>query len=318
MTATIMLAKGYDLSRVKFPAMVSEKLDGVPAKIHITVREGIYPPSPSISKRALTTVQTRSGKPYISIRAQVAALGEHLMDMGCMGTFVFVAEVMHKDPSMPFKEVSGLCRRYEPCDDLILNVFDFYRPKPGAPDMLPFGKRVLLARHLVRDMFWCKMVPQILVRDYIELADALSRMKQARGDFIPEGAIIRSCHDIWEEGKRGWGYQKVVHDPTTEVHIIGFEEAKSKDGEPLGMVGGLIGSYKGQTMGIGPGKLTHDERRELWLDWINPGRNFDEEWATVKYKRDPSYSKLRQPTFQNWRSDYEPDISCDDDGTDEG
>ncbi len=304
MTATIMLAKGYDPTKVKFPAMVSEKLDGVPAKIHVTVREEIYPPATRVTKRAITTVQTRAGKPYVSIRAQVAALGNHLMELGCMGTFVFVAEVTHEDHTMPFKDVSGHCRRQEQHDSLRLNVFDFYRPTLEGPETMPFGKRILLAKHLVRDMFWCKMVPQILVKDAIELAEALARMKQARGDFIPEGAIIRSCHDIWEEGKRGWGYQKVVDDPTTEVHIIGFEEAKSKDGEPLGMVGGLIGAYQGQTMGIGPGKLTHDERRELWLDWINPGRNFSEEWATVKYKRDPSYNKLRQPTFQNWRPDY--------------
>ena len=299
--------------------MVSEKLDGVPAKIHITVREGIYPPSTAYTKRALTTVQTRSGKPYVSIRAQVAAMGEQMMQLGCMGTFVFVAEVTHRDRTMPFKDVSGHCRRQKQNDDLRLNVFDFYRPTPEGPDMMPFGKRILLAQQLVRDMFWCKMVPQILVRDAIELADALGRMKQARGDFIPEGAIIRSCHDVWEEGMRGWGYQKVVDDPTTEVWITGFVAAVSKKtGKSLDMVGGMLGDWRGQETGVGPGKLTHDERHSMWIEYIENGHYFEPAWATVKHKRDDSYTALRQPTFQNWRPDYEPDISSSNDGDDEG
>ena len=310
MTATIMLAKGYDPAKIKFPAMVSEKLDGVPAKIHISVTSGIYPPSTIPTERTVITAQTRQSKPFVSIRSQVAAFGDHLMRLGCLGTFVFVAEVTHKDHTMPFKDVSGHCRRQAPHDELVLNVFDFYKPTLEGPDPLPFGKRILLAQHLVRDMFWCKMIPQILVRDPVELASALSRMKMARGDFIPEGAIIRSCHDIWEEGKRGWGYQKVVDDPTMELLVHSYEEAKSKDGEPLGMVGRINCYYKDEVIGVGPGKMTHAERTSEWNFNSQRGQMWtDGVVCTVKYKRDDSYSALRQPTFQHFRPEMKGTIA---------
>jgi len=312
MTATIMLAKPYTPNKLRFPVMVSEKLDGVPAKIHISINEGIYPPSSLVSKRIIWTVQTRQGKPFVAIHLQVEALAEHLQDMGCIGTFVFVAEVTHQDHTMPFKDVSGYCRRQEQCDALRLNVFDFYRPtlvaNEPAPDLLPFGKRIVLASGLVRGMFWCKMVHQILCKDAVDLAKALIAVKVMHKDgFIPEGAVIRSCHDKWEEGKRGWGYQKVVERPTTEVFITGFEEAVSKEGEPLGMVGRMNGHWMGHNIGVGPGKLTHFGRKQLWdlrnndLWWDTP------RWATVSYKRDPSYNSLREPTFQHWRPDHEPE-----------
>jgi len=225
------------------------------------------------------------------------------MNKGCKGTFVFVAEVTHKDRDVPFKDVGGMCRQHTQCDDLILNVFDFYRPTLEGPDLMPFGKRILLADGLVRGMHWCKVIPQILCKDSIALANALTVIKATRSDgFVPEGAVIRNCNDKWIEGKRGWGYQKVVDDPTTEVWITDVEEATSKEGEPLGMVGRLNGDWNGKRIGVGPGKLTHDERKALWvMGWASGGA-----WATVKYKRDPSYSSLRQPTFQNWRPDYVP------------
>ena len=306
MTATIMLAKGYEPNKLRFPVMASEKLDGVPAKIHISINEGIYPPSQLVSKRIIWTVQTRQGKPFPAIHQQVAALAEHLQETGCIGTFVFVAEVTHADHIMPFKDVSGHCRRQEQCDELRLNVFDFYKPTLEGPDLLPFGKRIVLASALVRDMFWCKLVPQILCKDAVELAKALIAIKVMHKDgFIPEGAVIRSCHDKWEEGKRGWGYQKVVDDPTTEVWVTDFEEAISATGEPLGMVGRINAIWydggPGTIQGVGPGKMTHPERKLIWQDQDK----YVEQWATVKYKRDPSYTALRQPTFQHWRPEHE-------------
>jgi hypothetical protein len=301
MTAVIMLAKPYTPAKLVYPVMVSEKLDGVPAKIHITIKEDIYPPSMLVSKRILWTVQTRQGKPYVSIHSQVGAFATKLMDQGCMGTFVFIAEVNHKDETLPFKDVSGHCRRQEQCDELVLNVFDFYRPTTEGPDTMPFGKRILLAATLVRDMFWCKMIRQILVRDAVELATALGTAKAARGEFIPEGAVIRNCNERWLSGKRSWGYQKVVDDPTTEVWITDVEEATSETGEPLGMVGRLNGDWQGQRVGVGPGKLTHVERHSLWRYGSMDTRFCIPGWATVKYKRDPSYKALRQPTFQHWR-----------------
>ncbi len=305
MTATIMLAKGYSPVRLQFPVMASEKLDGVPAKIHITINEGVYPPSSLVSTRVVWTVQTRQAKPFVSIHSQVEALAEHLKDMNCKGTFVFIAEVTHKDKTMPFKTISGHCRRHEQNDDLRLNVFDFYRPTPEQPDTRPFGKRIMLVQPLVLGMFWCKMVPQILCRDAVELAHAIASLKSTD----PEGVVIRNCNDKWVEGKRGWGYQKLVERPTIELCVRNYECAVDKDGEFMGMVGRINCYYKDMIIGVGPGKMTHTERTEEWqknLGWDAPFADC-KRWCTVSYKRDPSYNKLREPTFQHWRPDYEPE-----------
>jgi ATP-dependent DNA ligase len=239
----------------------------------------------------------------VSIHSQVAAFADKLVDQGCMGTFVFVTEVTHEDHTMPFKDVSGLCRAHHQCDELRLNVFDFYRPTPEGPDLMPFGKRIVLARSLVRGMFWCKLIPQILCRDAVLLAIALQTVKSARGAFLPEGAVIRNCNERWHSGKRSWGYQKVVDDPTTEVIITSLECAVSGEtGEYIDMVGGMRGLYKGEVIGIGPGKLTHAERHALWTQYLEDDRRCLGDWrCTVKYKRDDSYKMLRQPTFQHWR-----------------
>jgi len=212
MTATIMLAKGYEPSKLVFPVMVSEKLDGVPAKIYIGIRDM---PGKFVGPTVQTpmepmlrwSAQTRQGNPYPSIHAQCEALGESLMNMGCKGVFTFIAEVTHKDRTIPFKDAGGMCRAQKQCDDLILNIFDFYRPTEDGPDTLPFGKRILLAARLISPlgMHWCRMIPQLMCADEFALARGLSITKAFRelDGFLPEGAIIRNCNDKWVEGKRG-------------------------------------------------------------------------------------------------------------------
>ena len=84
------------------------------------------------------------------------------------------------------------------------------------------------------------------------------------------------------------------------------------------MVGRLIVSYKGLTIGVGPGRLTHGERTSLWtcreayLRTEQDGHRWKEllpgRIAQIKYKADDSYDALRQPTFQHWRPEKdEPD-----------
>jgi hypothetical protein len=62
------------------------------------------------------------------------------------------------------------------------------------------------------------------------------------------------------------------------------------------MVGRIIADFHGTEIGVGPGKLSHAERRKLWVN-----REHNHGVATIKYKRDDSYTALRQPTFQHWR-----------------
>jgi hypothetical protein len=69
----------------------------------------------------------------------------------------------------------------------------------------------------------------------------------------------------------------------------------------MDMIGRINCWYKGQIIGVGPGKLTHAERRELAkAPMVLTGYN---RIAKVQYKKDDSYEALRQPTFQCWRDD---------------
>ena len=70
------------------------------------------------------------------------------------------------------------------------------------------------------------------------------------------------------------------------------------------MIGALYVSYKGKAVKTGAGKMTHTERKMVW---DNP-EQYIGKICKVKAKVDPTYDKLRQPTFQAWHEDKdEPD-----------
>jgi hypothetical protein len=53
----------------------------------------------------------------------------------------------------------------------------------------------------------------------------------------------------------------------------------------------------------GPGKLLHGERRALWA--MQKMGRYVPKIAEIKFMPDDSYDKLRQGTFQRWRTDKE-------------
>jgi ATP-dependent DNA ligase len=296
MASTIQLAKGYDPSKLVFPVMMSEKLDGVPTLMNFATQH---------DGGTGWACRSRQNKPQTSIHDQVQTLAWALGQAwpGRIDASI-VAEVTHIDKRMPFKDVSGHVRRDKQNDDLVLNIFDAvihdYNADRG------FGGRIAAIENVIRSMGkspgW-RVIPQIMLDTQEELDVALAAMVAGSLDFTPEGAVVRSCDELWQPGKRTWGYQKYVLRPTTEVEVIGFECAKSKDGEYLDMVGRIIAKYRGEIIGVGPGKLDHSERHRLWIDYTeNDNELGPDDWtATVSYKRDPSYKALREPTFQHWR-----------------
>lgn len=293
MSSTIQLAKGYQPSKLVFPVMVSEKLDGVPTLMNFMHQH---------DSNVGYAMRSRQDKPLPSIRSQVQhlafALGEACsrnLDME------IVAEVTHTTKGMPFKDVSGHVRRQEQNDDLVLNIFDGVIH--GFNYEQGFGTRIMTLDNIIRGLGvspgW-RIIPQMMCYNQKQLDCALRAMTTEHDGWLAEGAVVRSCSETWQPGKRTWGYQKYVIDPTIELEIVDFEEAESKDGEPLGMVGRIVCAYKNGTTGVGPGKLTHTERRNLWTLYCEhdvPKGTI----ITVKHKRDTSYTKLRQPTFQHFR-----------------
>lgn len=82
-----------------------------------------------------------------------------------------------------------------------------------------------------------------------------------------EGSIFRNPNYPTYEARRLTN-QLLKYKPTEidEYEILGVEEAISKNGEPLAMVGAFI--VQGDDLNpfrVGAGKLTHDQRKHYWM-----------------------------------------------------
>jgi len=289
MGSTIPLAKGLDLSKMTFPALLSEKFDGVPVLVRY---DGFN-----------ITTQTRQGKPLPSVQFIMNDL-----EVRCrateQGAFEFVGEVIQIDsPRAPFRETGGIVRRQEPQHGLCVMVFD---GTPVFKEHSNFNQRMadihtVLSQTSVDGI---EVVHQQMVTTQEAFEFNFGRFTEANPDA--EGMVLRSMSDVYEPGKRQWGYQKVLNEPTLDLEVVGFEEAVcGKTGAGKGMVGRVNVMYRGNIIGCGPGKMTHKERKELWDMWYNPepGAEFGTSLAEIKHKGDASYDALRQPTFQRWRTD---------------
>ena len=263
--------------------LASEKYDGVPIRVDV------------LNGKAHAV--TRQAKPVTSCDHLVEAC----WDMG-PGTYVMEVQL----PGRPFKESSGAVRRNEPNTQLVGRVFDFLPPNGYELDL---DQRLAELRRRYSDNpspFVWPARQTLVAKAQLEQARDLVSFLCAHCDIdnhpLLEGFILRSADERWSPGKRVPTYQKVLDEPTLDLKIVGFTEAHSAAGKRLRMVGGLIANYKAGTVGVGPGKLTHRERKALWEDfWA--GANVLPRIAQVKVKKDASYDGLRQPTFQHWRDD---------------
>lgn len=295
---TIELLKGYEPKKMEFPAVLSEKLDGVPVVISRTAEGDLI-------------ALTRQGETLKSI--------EHILHeleygqgnaLAMVGSFL-VGELYIKD--VPFKEISGKVRRHAPAPDLTFNIFDGNL----RPD--------LYQRYFDRlqDINWSilsnpnvSVIPYRVVKDAVSADDAF----MVHMEVYPksEGMVLHSCSKVWSPGKRCWGTQRIKPNPTLDLVVDRYYEAVSEAGEGLNMVGRIDVHYDRQVkgarvlssvIGIGPGSLTHAERRSVWaaaqqiINSGGPRRPVSRTVIEVKYMTDDTYDALRQPTFVRWRPD---------------
>ncbi len=304
MTKVLQLAQSkFTPEKLSHEVYVSEKLDGVPIRITIVLDTDDGGPSGV----AVTAVRSRQDELIVSANFCVSRLAR-IMSNACWpsGTYEFVGELTHETYT-DFKDISGVVRRQTPQTGLILNLFDFYR----HGEDVGFGRRQyaleLLLPHNYTEV---RRIAQHAIFKH-QIVDWFKK-------HLPKGAeggIIRDAHEGWFPGKRTWGYQKYLVRPTIDLLWRGYEEAMSKTGVPLGMVGRLNFQYKGTMIGVGPGKLTHAERRAIFRDPDSVSRTVFPDskvirpvLACIQYKEDDSYDALREPTFQHWRNDKdEPD-----------
>jgi hypothetical protein len=305
----MILAKNIDYKRVVgIPCVMTEKLDGVP---------GIF------GQAKLT--MSRQGK-YIQSIKHI----EHIIDKVVPKNMEILGEI--HEPGQPFKVSSGKVRSLKhQFPELHLGIWDVYFPK--EPD-LEYSMRFLYATHILEELehksngLIFKIPGKVLHEDtidgveksikayYEELKDthknrvikfAPERPLSEVGE--PEGIIVRPMHLPYTRG-RSWGLLRYVPKPTLDLRVVDLEEATAnkpmvflnehymKD-QGLSAVGAIWVDYKGERVKVGPGAMTHKERREYWN---NPELILNK-IIEIKYKEDPTYKALREPTFVALRLD---------------
>lgn len=269
---TIMLAKPYTPKKLSFPVVASEKLDGVAADFYKYNGE--------------TFCRSRQDEPIKSVQHCIDFLHPLLRD----GDHV-ICELYSGE--LPFKEISGLVRRQcgTPQVDLVAFIYDYYNLHEDNGDYLTrmrqMGKQIGVH---TSDTTPVRIIPATQLKSQDELDAYINKFSEENP--TAEGLVIRMLHGEHSEYKfgRSWGMQKKKVTETVDLPIVGMEEAISKDGEPLGMLGRMIVRYKGQDIGAGPGKLDHAARKDVW-------ENMDEyigKIAEVSYMPDASYDALRE------------------------
>jgi hypothetical protein len=291
----MILAKDVDYSRmVGKVCYLSEKVDGIP---------GIFTKDQA--------PLSRQGNPILSV--------PHINDivqwyLKTDLTPVIVGELYV--PGQPFKVSGGIIRRQEPQVDqgIKLRIWDAYFPEEMD---LTYQQRMVKAnpwlQSLLRDQSGLfemnapyrllPMTAEEAKEEVLNFSDLLVQKAKELGYPRPEGVIIRTHDEPYKLG-RSWGLMRYVEKPTIDLKVVGFNEAKANKtmsflgdnffkGEGLRAIGKIFVQYGDEVIGVGPGCMTHTERRDYFL---NP-RKLVGQIIKIQYKHDESYKALRQPTF---------------------
>jgi ATP-dependent DNA ligase len=276
---TVMLAKEYDPKKAKFPVQVTEKLDGAACKI-------------GWEKSRCRAFSRQFGKHFTSVGHITDELGPVLPPgMNVVGELTV-------DGVPNFKDAGGIIRRLTRDERIKLNIYDYF--SDTRPDLSYAERMKMLAVDIpdIKGMQHVRLIPGKTAFNEEEVEDAVRQIFDRNP--LAEGAMIRGWGDVgYEPGKRSWNMMRHKPKPTIDLPVHSFEEAVSKEGEPLGMVGRINVLFKGEVVGVGPGKFTHDERKAMW----RTRKKYAGKILEVQYMRDPGYSALRQPTAQRWRPD---------------
>lgn len=314
----IMLAKGFDASKLVYPVEVSIKLDGVAADFYKTVRGW--------------SVQSRPGKDILSVQHILDYLNHRLKDTPPGTHLIGELTVMGVDD---FKDAAGIIRRKETDARIILNAYDCYREGYMHE---AYDQRIRRMQGLFKDMevggWYCdendvtwKIITRVPVCAKVHNpAELTKHLNSVHGimdkSSLFEGFMVRSLRgpdSTYKVGKRSWGMQKYKPKLTLDLKVVNFEEATAnkemtflgqtfQEGQGLYAVGRIEVEYKGEVIGVGPGTMTHKERREVWQKFQNMlsrGEKLIDKnlICEVEYMKDDAYTALRQPVFKQWRLD---------------
>lgn len=301
-----------------FPAWAQIKYDGVPIT-WIRTNGGVVP-------------YTRQNEVCLSIPHITAFMEKMLVKDGDRIT----AECLV--PGLSFKDSSGIIRRKVPDKDTANVVAIIFDGSIGASMKETYYTRMTAIKNSFDVVFnvWrqtCSKHPGVLVIKSVRIdspdeVESTFKALNCLGKPI-EGMMMHSLTKPLQPGKRCIGMARYKPQPTVDLEVVGFAEAVSEDGSPLGMIGRVNVVLHRKSIpewiavdkvlaadwewlpdkqlwrgviGIGPGKLTHAERTKWWNTYVKSGVP-DQMFAEIKYMPDPEYLALRQPTVQRFRFD---------------
>lgn len=271
--------------KLEFPMHVSEKLDGVMADLYRDNMGNYH-------------IRTRQGKSIPSMQWLVDKIAKS--DILYRNEHI-IGELYH-NYGLPrvanFNKISGRVRQeQEQAVEIEFHVFDTYN-EDDIQTNVPFYKRVETIIEIIAQGYaYLHSVPFIrTVKDIKELTKVFGEYMKDHPDA--EGIVARplygevSCYKVG----RSYGFIKLVPKPTVDLVIKSIEEAK---GELQGNAGKVICEYNGQDIAIGLGSITHDVRRDMWLNPMEYiGRTVE-----VKYKDITEAGVMRMPVVSRFRED---------------
>ena len=280
MTDIVTLAKNLDYKKIEWPALVSEKIDGVACRIDIT------------NLKDMAQARTRQGEVLLSVGHITRELVEQLSPV--FGHITVFGEL--HIPGAPFKVSSGAVRSYTNRPDIRLGIYDVVSWAHMSCDYFAYRYemiRRMLPASATKNVF---CIPQHEVRSVQEFETYRDIFMKDHPDA--EGLMVRQCYGPASEWKAGrsWGFQRWKPADTLDGVLMRIHPA---GGEHAGMAGRLDVSVDGEVFGIGPGKLTHAQRKDMFE---HPGKYLGK-WLEFKAKPDKTYDKKREPTFFRFRPD---------------
>lgn len=231
---------------------------------------------------------SRAGKPIPSAYGLVKATGPFRKVFG---------ELLVMDVP-DFARAAGVIRRKQPDPSIFVTLFDGECQHGGEH----YGwRRRLLAQEYPLDT--------LIEQHELHTANAAEGFAAAQIEAGGEGAVLWNPAGLYVEGKRSWDVLKLKAEETLDLKVVSMEMADATAGVQTDMLGRFICvDSKGNAISVGPGKLTHDQRRALWRTGQNEhGQMIDLDGWIIEVKGMPGagagYAVIRQPIFQRFRWD---------------
>lgn len=275
-------------SGLKFPAFISEKLDGV----FCIARCCMVPDKPSVQ------IYSRTGEEYKSLEHLKPELWE-IAQRTCMPFLIFEAYT----PGTEQPVISGWCRDTKKQHVEVkayihdaLTVWDFVT---GHTPAYTYGQRLGWLNGVEwADFHWCKLIPQFLIHSEQEAEEFAQKIWNSGG----EGAIVRYAHAYYQPGKRDWTMVKYKQGVSYDLEVVSLQPGH---GKYEGMLGALICRFRdGKTVTVGSG-LT-DEQRRMWSPtpaFLNLGDDIMHKIVQVDAMAESKNGVLREPRFKGIRYD---------------